>query len=178
MAQIDGLKRYLDAGIAMTKVTRERAEKVVRDLIQEGQIDASRAQEWVEDLVSTSHERSEAFISSVRSEVRSQLAAVGVTDLDELARRVARVLERGQAAARKAAKRPSRPKPVVKKAPAKKTAAKKTAAKKAPAKKAPAKKAPAKKTAAKKAAAKRAPAKKTVAKRAPAKKAVAKRAGA
>ena len=165
MAQIDGLKRYLDAGIAMTKVTRERAEKLVRDLIQEGQVDATRAQEWVEDLVSTSHERSEVFLSSVRSEVRSQLAAVGLTDLDELARRVARILERGQAAARKAAKRPSRPKLVVtkapaKKSPAKKTAAKKTAAKKAPAKKTAAKKSPAKKTAAKKAGAKKAGAKK------------------
>jgi len=149
MAQMDGLKRYLEAGLTLTKVTRSRAEQLVRDLIQEGQVDSARAQEWVEDLVSTSHERSEAFISSVRSEVRSQLAAVGVTDLDELARRVARILERAQAAGRKATNRPLRPR-----TPAKKVPAKKVPAKKAPAKKAPAKKAPAKK------AVKRAPAKK------------------
>ncbi len=153
MAQMDGLKRYLEAGLTLTKVTRERAEKLVRDLIQEGQVDSARAQEWVEDLVSTSQERSEAFISNVRSEVRSQLAAVGVTDLDELARRVARILERAQAAGRKATKRPSRPRAAAKKAPAKKAPAKKAPAKRAPAKRAPARRAPAKRAPAKKAGA-------------------------
>jgi len=154
MGQTDALKRYLEAGLTLTKVTRSRAEELVRDLIEAGEVDRSRAREWVDDLMSTTHERSEAFISTVRREVRSQLSDVGVTNLDELARRVARILERGQAAARKATKRPSRPKPVAK-APAKKAPAKKAPAKKAPAKKAPVKKAPAKKAPVKKAPAKR-----------------------
>jgi|ERR1039458_884834 polyhydroxyalkanoate synthesis regulator phasin len=141
MSRIDGLKRYLEAALALTKVTRSRAEELVRDLIRTGEVEGSRAQEWVEDLVSTSHQRSEAFISTVRSEVRSQLADIGITNLDELARRVARILERGQAAARKAAKRPSKRKAAAKKVPAKKAAAKKVPAKKAAAKKVPAKKA-------------------------------------
>ena len=122
MSRIDGLKRYLEAALALTKVTRSRAEELVRDLIRTGEVEGSRAQEWVEDLVSTSHQRSEAFISTVRSEVRSQLADIGITNLDELARRVARILERGKAAARKAAKRPSKRKAAAKKVPAKKAA--------------------------------------------------------
>jgi len=161
MAQIDGLKRYLEAGLAMTQITRARAEDLVRDLIQTGEVERTRAQEWVEDLVSTSRDRSEAFLSTIRSEVRSQLSEVGVTNLDELARRVAHILEQGQAAARKAVKRPAK-RASAKKAPAKKkAAAKKAPAKKAPAKRAVAKKAPAKK----KAAAKKAPAKRATAAR-------------
>jgi len=152
MSQIDGLKRYLEAGLALTQITRARAEELVRELIQTGEVERNRAQDWVEDLMSTSRERSEAFISTVRSEVRSQLSEVGVTNLDELAKRVAHILERTQAAARKAAKRTA--KRPAKRAPAKKkAAAKKAAAKKAPArKKAPAKRAPAKKTAARRGA--------------------------
>lgn len=149
MAQIDGLKRYLEAGLAMTQITRARAEELVRDLIQTGEVERNRAQDWVEDLVATSRDRSEAFLSTVRSEVRSQLSEVGINNLDELARRVAKILEHGQAAARKASKRPGKKAPA-KKAPASKAAAaKKAAARKAPAKKAAAaRKAPAAKKAA------------------------------
>ncbi|MGA2037172.1 MAG: hypothetical protein ABSH04_06275, partial [Acidimicrobiales bacterium] len=153
------LKRYLEAGLALSQITRTRAEELVRELIQTGEVEHSRAQEWVEDLVSASRERSEAFISAVRGEVRSQLSDVGVTNLEELARRVARILGRGQAAARKASQRPSTSRAAARKAPARKAAAKK----KAPAKKkAAARKAPVKK----KAPVKRAPAKKATAKRA------------
>ena len=127
MAQIDGLKRYLEAGLALTQITRKRAEELVHELIQTGEVERNRAQDWVEDLVSTSRDRSEAFISTVRNEVRTQLSEVGVTNLDELAKRVAHILERTQAAARKATKRTG--KRAAKKAPAKK----KAAAKKAPA---------------------------------------------
>ena len=117
MAQIDGLKRYLEAGLALTQITRKRAEELVHELIQTGEVERNRAQDWVEDLVSTSRDRSEAFISTVRNEVRTQLSEVGVSNLDELAKRVAHILERTQAAARKATKRTG--KRAAKKAPAK-----------------------------------------------------------
>jgi polyhydroxyalkanoate synthesis regulator phasin len=159
MSQIDGLKRYLEAGLALTQITRSRAEELVHDLAQTGEIERNRAQEWVEDLLSSSRERSEAFVSTVRDEVRSQLSEFGVSNLDELAGRVARILEHGQAAARRAAQRPSRLGRAAEKAPAAKKAAGKNApAKKAAGKKAPAEKAPAKKASAKKASTKKAPA--------------------
>jgi polyhydroxyalkanoate synthesis regulator phasin len=167
MSQIDGLKRYLEAGLAFSQITRARAEEAVRELIQSGEVESNKAQEWVEHLVSTSKDRSEAFISTVRSEVRTQLAEVGLTNVDELARRVANILERGQAAARKASKRPA--------GGSTRKAAKKTASR-AAGKKSSSKRAPAKKTAKRataKTTAKRAPAKKT-AERATAKKAAKK----
>jgi len=163
MAENEGLRRYIDAGMALSQITRSRAEELVRELMKNGELERTRAQEWVEDLVRQSRERSEAFVHLVRNEVRSQLDDLGLTNLDDLAKRVADVLERSTGAARKAGQAATRrggaKKAPVKRAPATKAAAKKAPAKKAPAKKAPAKKAPAKKTAAKKAPAKRAPAK-------------------
>jgi len=157
MVENEGLRRYIDAGMALSQITRARAEELVRELIKTGEFERTRAQDWVEDLVRMSRERSESFVHLVRNEVRTQLDDRGLTNVDDLAKRVAEVLARSSEAARKAGKaattrRGSTPK-------GKKAAATKAPAKKAPAKKAAAKKAPAKKTPAKKAAAKKAPAK-------------------
>ena len=182
MPSNDGLRRYLEAGLAFTQITRARAEELVHELIQAGEVEAIRAQEWVEDLVRTSRERSDTLLSTVHGEVRSQLSDLGITNIDDVAHRVAEILDRAESAARRAtsrgpgrgrpaprqatrrpgtkpASRPSAKKAATKRAPAKKTAARKTT-KKAATKRAPAKKTAARKTT-KSAATKRAPAKKT-----------------
>ena len=51
MTENDGLRRYVDAGTALTQITRARAEELVRELIKTGEVERHRAQEWVEDLV-------------------------------------------------------------------------------------------------------------------------------
>jgi polyhydroxyalkanoate synthesis regulator phasin len=143
MAQSDVLKRYLDAGMAFTQLTRTRAEGIVKELVRAGEVRRERTQETVDDLIERSRRNTEALVNLVRKEVNSQLSQLGLATKLDLSRLERRLGFGG------------------KKAPAKKTAAKK-----GPAKKAAAKKGPAKKTAAKKA-----PAKKTAAKKAPAKKA-------
>ncbi|HUO49331.1 MAG TPA: hypothetical protein VMU09_10885 [Acidimicrobiales bacterium] len=139
MVENEGLRRYIDAGMALSQITRARAEELVRDLIKTGEFERGRAQDWVVDLVRLSRERSEAFVHLVRNEVRSQLDDLGITNVDDLAKRVAEVLARSSEAARKAGKAAT-----TRRRPAG-GAKKKAAAKKAPAKKAAAKKAPAKK---------------------------------
>src|SRR3974390_2729531 len=132
MVENEGLRRYVDAGMALTQITRARAEELVRELIKTGEFERTRAQEWVEDLVRQSRERSESFVHLVRNEVRSQLDDLGLTNIDDLAKRVADVLARSSEAARKAGKAAT-----TRRRPARggKKAAKKAAAKKAPAKK-------------------------------------------
>jgi len=195
----DGFRKYFEAGAVLGHVTRARAEEIVRELVNAGEVQRGQASDWVDDLVERSRKASEELVAVVRKEVQNQLHSRNVNP-DDLAKQVADILRHsadvGRAAtsnaakragktakaAKKAANRVAGTRPSAKKAakktaatksPAKKTAAKKTAAKKAPAKKAPAKKAPATKTAAKKTAAKKAPAKKaakkTAAKKAPAK---------
>jgi polyhydroxyalkanoate synthesis regulator phasin len=172
----DGLKRYLEAGLALTQITRARAEELVHELIQAGEVETTRAQDWVEDLVKTSRERSDTLLATVRGEVKTQLADLGITSMDDLAHRVAEMLDHAETAARKATKRgPGRGRATTR-AAARTTKAQKAPARKPATKKAPAKSAAAKKTSTAKASAstgkaKKAPARKTAVKKAPAKKA-------
>ncbi|HKH24034.1 MAG TPA: hypothetical protein VKA42_01130 [Acidimicrobiales bacterium] len=141
MAQNDLLKRLLDAGMTFTAMTQARAEDLIRDLVRAGEVQAEQAQGVVDELVDRSRRNSERLIDAVRSEIRQQVANLGLAtkdDIDRLERKVADVSSR--APAKKAA-----------------SAAKGRPAKKAsgPAKKArPAKKAskPAKRSAAKRSA--------------------------
>ena len=126
--------------MALTQITRARAEELVHELIQTGEVETTRAQDWVEDLVKTSRERSDTLLSTVRGEVRHQLADLGITNMDDLVHRVAEMLDQAETAARRATRsrprsrpghqparrpgppRPRRPRPArppAKKAPAK-----------------------------------------------------------
>ncbi len=168
MASNDGFKKYVEAGAVLAQVTRARAEEIVRELVNAGQVQGGQAQTWMDDVVERSRKASEDLLDLIRSEVASQLASLGL-DPQDLAKQVADILQHsvdvGREATKKAAGRAGMTKKATKKtAPA----AKKTAAKKAPAaKKAAAKRPSAGKAAAgtKKTAAKRPAASKTAAKK-------------
>jgi polyhydroxyalkanoate synthesis regulator phasin len=93
--QIDGLKRYIEAATTLTQITRGRAEEIVRDLVSSGELERTRAQEWIEDLVKRSREASEHFVDQVSSEVDRQLSERGLKgiDIEDLAHKVAGVIE-------------------------------------------------------------------------------------
>ena len=127
MAQTDLLKRYLDAGLAFTQMTQQRAEAIVKDLVKSGEVQAEQATQRRNELLDRSRQNTEKLMEAIRREVREQVRSLGLatqSDINALRREIAGV--KGGAA---------------KKAPAKKAPAKKTAAKKAPAKKTAAKKA-------------------------------------
>jgi polyhydroxyalkanoate synthesis regulator phasin len=121
MTENDGLRRYVEAATALTQITRSRAEELVRELIKAGELERHRAQDWVEDLVKTSRDRSEALVSTVRGEVRQQLKDLGFTNVDDLAKKVADILAKSSAAGRKATHRPSGKSNKTKKSGAKKS---------------------------------------------------------
>ena len=60
MAENPLIKRYLDAGMAFTQLTRERAEALVGDLVRAGEAQADRAEELVNDLIERFREASRA----------------------------------------------------------------------------------------------------------------------
>jgi polyhydroxyalkanoate synthesis regulator phasin len=143
MAQNDLLKRLLDAGMTFTAMTQARAEDLIRDLVRAGEVQAEQAQGVVDELVDRSRRNSEKLIDAVRSEIRQQVANLGLATKDDIDRLERKIADVSSSASRptKAAKKASRPT---------KTAAK--AAKARPAKKASK---PAKRSAAKRSAAKR-----------------------
>jgi polyhydroxyalkanoate synthesis regulator phasin len=144
MPQNELFKRYLDAGMQFSQMTRERAEAIVRDLVKAGEVQAEQTQTMVSEVLERSRKNTEKFVEQVTAEVRKQLSVAEFVTKDVVARLQSQIDDlRTQLpgpAGRKGKK--------VKKAKAAKKAA--PAKKKAPAKKAPAKK----KTPAKKAAAK------------------------
>lgn len=81
MAQTDILKRYLDAGLAFTQMTRERAEEFVQDLVKAGEVRRKEAQENIEQLLEWSRRNSEELVSIIRREVADQIRALGLEDL-------------------------------------------------------------------------------------------------
>ena len=148
MPQNELFKRYLEAGMQFSQMTRERAEAIVRDLVKAGELQAEQTQTMVADVLDRSRKNSERFVEQVQAEVRKQLSVAEYVTKDVVARLQAQIDDlRSQL--------PGQSRPKVKKAATAAKAAKKKAApakKKSPTKKAAAKKkSPAKKAAAKKA---------------------------
>jgi len=79
MAPNDPWKRYLDAGLELTALTRQRAEKVVRDLMKAGEVQRDEVQERVDELLERSRRTTDAVVDMVRDEVAKQLNALGIT---------------------------------------------------------------------------------------------------
>jgi len=81
MAQGDILKRYLDAGVAFTQMTRDRAEAIVKELVENGEIRRQEAQKRIEELVERSQKNTEELLGIIRREVAEQLRNLGLEDL-------------------------------------------------------------------------------------------------
>jgi len=154
----DLFRCLLDSGVAFTQMTQQRAEAIVRDLVRAGEVQSEQTTQLVQDILDRSRQNTERLLETIRSEIREQVAALGLANRDEvqaLREAVNRVRGRTAAAGRTTAKKASgTKKAAAKKASGtKKAAAKKaTGTKKAPAAKKATKKAGgARKTAAKKA---------------------------
>ncbi|MHB8244927.1 MAG: phasin family protein [Acidimicrobiales bacterium] len=101
MASKNPFERYLSTGLAVTQLTRKRAEEIVRELVQEGEVGRDHAEEWVEDLMTRSRRNAELLTTIVRNEVRRQVDQLGLVDRDDLKATIDRVLN----VARKAGQR-------------------------------------------------------------------------
>jgi polyhydroxyalkanoate synthesis regulator phasin len=104
MASNERIRKYLDAGTVLGQVSRGRAEEIVRELVNAGDIQRSQAQEWVDNLVERSHKSSEQILELVRHEVATQLEKIDPRSLEALAGQVAEVLKKSAKAGRNATK--------------------------------------------------------------------------
>ena len=153
------MREYLAAGMTIGEVTRKRAEAIVRDLTEAGDLRREQFEAWVDRLLEWGRAATEAMVEAVRTEVSNQLTARGLVSREDMSRLDARLDDlAGQL--RAAASAPARTakktaETVRKRAPAKggrakKTTARKPAARKTAASKTPAKRATARKTTARK----------------------------
>ena len=101
MATNDILKRYLDAGMTFVNMTQQRAEAIVKDLVRAGELQQSRAQKAVDEIVERSRKNTEDLMKVVRREVRSQLGTLGIATKDDIARLEAKINRVSRASAKK-----------------------------------------------------------------------------
>ena len=128
------VKRLLDAGMQFTEMSQEQAEKIVKELVKNGQARRKDSTKLVEELLGRGREATESAVAAVQAGWAKQVGRFAAR-LDEIEANVEDIAQKlGITKA-----------PATKAAPAKKAAAAKAPAKKAPGKKAAAKKAPAKK---------------------------------
>ena len=124
MAQTDLLKKYLDAGLAFTQMTQQRAEAIVKDLVRAGEVQAEQATQRRNELVERSRQNTEKLVDQVRREVRDQVRSLGLATQEDVRNLRAEIASLKKAGASKPAKASSTTS-TAKKAPAKKAAAKK-----------------------------------------------------
>ncbi|HZN16061.1 MAG TPA: phasin family protein [Acidimicrobiales bacterium] len=105
MPQSDLWKRYLDAGMEFSQLTRSRAESIVKELIRAGEVQREQRQQRIEDLLDRSRKNTEELVKTVRKELSQQLGTLGVATKADLAKLEAKIdrLAKSGGAAKKAA---------------------------------------------------------------------------
>lgn len=119
------LKRSLVKGTSFIDMTRERAEVLVKELVEAGVVRKGQAEKAIDVVVERSRKRSEALGNLIRHEVAEQLSAFGVATRDDIARLEAKLggsaSAPGGTASRVKASHGAKEAPITKSATARKT---------------------------------------------------------
>ena len=90
----DLVKRLIDAGLSFTQMTQAKAEDIVKEMQEAGQLRMEEAQTTIQELIEAGRKNTEELARTVQREVSKQLENFGIdlsdleTRIDELARRV------------------------------------------------------------------------------------------
>ncbi len=78
------LEKGLLAGIGLLSMTREKAEKMIDELSEEGEVQKGEVKKWVEQLASRGEEEREALRKLVREELKKALDEVGIATKEDI----------------------------------------------------------------------------------------------
>jgi polyhydroxyalkanoate synthesis regulator phasin len=96
---LDELRRVALFTSGVAELTRHRAEQIVKDLVQRGDVRREQASSAVRDIMDISRQSRQELIGFVRGEIRAQVANLGLAstrDVERLERRIARIEARGE----------------------------------------------------------------------------------
>lgn len=85
------LEKGILVGLGLLSMTREKAQKLVDDLAQRGEVNREEAKEWVERLVQRGEEERQAIRKLIRDEVKAVMDELGLPtkqDLQDLASQI------------------------------------------------------------------------------------------
>jgi polyhydroxyalkanoate synthesis regulator phasin len=98
---LDELRRVALFTSGVAELTRHRAEQIVKDLVQRGDVRREQASAAVREIMDASRQSREELVRFVRGEIRAQVANLGVAskrDVERLERRIARLESQGRTA--------------------------------------------------------------------------------
>jgi polyhydroxyalkanoate synthesis regulator phasin len=101
---LDELRRVALFTSGVAELTRHRAEQIVRDLVQRGDVRREQASAAVREIMDASRQSRQELVRFVRGEIRAQIANLGVAskrDLERLERRITRLESQGRTAAKR-----------------------------------------------------------------------------
>lgn len=85
------LEKGVLVGLGLLSMTREKAQKIVDDLTQRGEVSREEAREWVDRLVQRGEEERQAIRKLIREEVKAVMDELGLPtkqDLQDLASKI------------------------------------------------------------------------------------------
>jgi polyhydroxyalkanoate synthesis regulator phasin len=89
----DAWRSYLEMAYGLSKTSRKKAEKAVREVVGKSGAKASELQQMVEDLLATSGSNRDALVEVIRTELDRALNRVGLAKAEEVAALRERVAE-------------------------------------------------------------------------------------
>ena len=107
---LDELRRVALFTSGVAELTRHRAEQIVKDLVQRGDVRREQASAAVREIMDASRQSRQELIRFVRGEIQAQVANLGVPskrDLERLERRIARLESQGKTAAKRSTSKKS-----------------------------------------------------------------------
>jgi polyhydroxyalkanoate synthesis regulator phasin len=123
MAQLDIVQRLLDAGADFSEMTQRNADRLVKSLVETGDLQAGQAQKAVSDLMEQGRKSRERLRKLIDREVQAQVSRMGLATKADV-RRLERKIETTKKAATKSKSKSAKSKDAkaksTKKTPAKK----------------------------------------------------------
>ena len=101
---LDELRRVALFTSGVAELTRHRAEQIVKDLVQRGDVRREQASAAVREIMDASRQSRQELVRFVRGEIQAQVANLGLAskrDLERLERRIARLESQGKMAAKR-----------------------------------------------------------------------------
>ncbi len=78
------LEKGFLAGIGLLSMTREKAQQVIDELTQEGEVQKNEVKEWVDQLSSRGEEERQALRKLVRDELKKVLDEMGLATKEDI----------------------------------------------------------------------------------------------
>lgn len=92
----DFIRKSLLFGVGAVTITKEKAEKIVNELVEKGQVSKGEASKLINDLVDKGEQERKAISDTVKGEIEKLKRDIGIVDknkLDELEKRIIRLEE-------------------------------------------------------------------------------------